>query len=761
MGGIQWRLGLVALLTGFGAQGAVLIEAESFENLGGWTLDTQFIHIMGSPYLLAHGLGRPVADAVTRVRLPSAGRYRVWARTKDWVARWGAPGAPGRFQILINGRPLPQTFGDRGAEWHWQDGGVVELDSAEATIALRDLTGFDGRCDAIVLAAPDAPPPPAGGDALWRWRRERLNATEPEDGGEADVVVAGGGLAGTAAAISAARMGCRVILIQNRPVLGGNASAEIRVWPQGNTRLPPFPRIGEIVEEIAGKPSESPARTEEYIDDKREAVVRAEPNIALYLLHHVHRVEMEGGRIRAVIALDVRRGVDKRFRGRIFVDATGHADLGVLAGADHTIAERGHMGMSNMWRWRRADGPRPFPDVPWALPLELNDFPFPKNFKGEWFWESGFDLHPIDDLEEVRDHNLRAVFGAFAAMKRAEAGGKPMFPDAELEWVAAIGGTRESRQLLGDVILTEQHIRQRTEFPDACVPTTWDIDLHYPDPKYTNAAPHAPFISRAVFGKAVDRTVGYPIPYRCFYSRNVPNLFMAGRCISVTREALGTIRVMKTGGMMGEVVGRAASVCLRNNADPRDVYLRHWAELRSLLELPGVARRAHYRDEPVVPPDAPPPAPPPAPSNPDRKPGISPATLRGVVVDDEAARLSGTWTAADGLEGYVGIGYRYSSPGRAATARFEFPPSLAGRHEVRFAYRPHENRASNVLVRVIHADGEATIRLNQRESPPLPGGMVSLGTFRFEAGRPGAVIVETGDAGGHVCIDAVQALPSP
>ncbi len=761
MGRTRHRVGIAGALIAVGAQAAVLIEAESFENLGGWTLDTQFIHIMGSPYLMAHGLGRPVADATTRVRLPAPGRYRLWVRTLDWVARWEAPGAPGRFQVLINGRAVPVTFGDRGADWHWQDGGVVDIDSAEPTLALHDLTGFNGRCDAIVFAAPDEPAPPAGGDALWTWRREQLGARQPEDGGEADVVVVGGGLAGSAAAISAARMGCRVILIQNRPVLGGNASAEIRVWPQGRTRLPPFPRIGEIVEEIAGKPSESPARTEEYVDDHREAVVRAEPNIALYLLHHVHAVEMDDGRIRAVIALDVRRGVDKRFRGRLFVDATGHADVGVLAGADHTIAERGHMGMSNMWRWRRADGPRDFPDVPWALPLELNDFPFPKNFKGEWFWESGFDLHPIEELELVRDHNLRAVFGAFAAMKRAQAGGRPMFPDAELEWVAAIGGTRESRQLLGDVILTEHNIRERTPFPDACVPTTWDIDLHYPDPKYTNAAPHAPFISKAVFGKAVDRNVGYPIPYRCFYSRNVPNLFMAGRCISVTREALGTIRVMKTGGMMGEVVGRAASVCLRHNADPRDVYLRHWEELRSLLELPGVARRTHYRDDPVVPPNAPPPAASPSPEKHEHRPGIPPAALPGVVVDDEAARLTGPWEFGDRLEGYIGIGYRYSSPGQAASARFELPDSLTGRHELRFAYRPYENRAPQVRVRVVHADGETVTNVNQREEPPLPGGMVSLGTFRFERGRPGAVIVETGDARGHVCIDAVQAVPAP
>ena len=109
-------------------QGAsVLIEAESFENHGGWKLDTQFIQIMGSPYLLTHGLGVPVKDATTAVHLPATGHYRIWVRTKDWVARWQAPGQPGRFQLIINGLPLKETFGTKGAEWFWHDGGIVEF----------------------------------------------------------------------------------------------------------------------------------------------------------------------------------------------------------------------------------------------------------------------------------------------------------------------------------------------------------------------------------------------------------------------------------------------------------------------------------------------------------------------------------------------------------------------------------------------------------------------------------------------------------
>ena len=105
----------------------VLVEAESFQNRGGWVLDQQFILQMGSSYLLAHGLGRPVADAATTVDLPKAGRWRVFVRTQDWVAKFGAAPPPGTFQVLIDGQPLPATFGSKGAEWQWHDGGEVEI----------------------------------------------------------------------------------------------------------------------------------------------------------------------------------------------------------------------------------------------------------------------------------------------------------------------------------------------------------------------------------------------------------------------------------------------------------------------------------------------------------------------------------------------------------------------------------------------------------------------------------------------------------
>ena len=154
--------------------------------------------------------------------------------------------------------------------------------------------------------------------------------------------------------------------------------------------------------------------------------------------------------------------------------------------------------------------------------------------------------------------------------------------------MAYVGGTRESRQLLGDVDPhPRRHRRSKRDFPTAACRPPGTSTCTIRRRSTPTRIPDNPFISRAVFDKAVDQRNGYPVPYRCFYSRNVDNLFMAGRCISVTHEALGTVRVMKTGGMMGEVVGKAASICVKYDQRPRDIYHSHLDELKELHESPG------------------------------------------------------------------------------------------------------------------------------------------------------------------------------
>lgn len=730
----------------------ILIEAESFEETGGWVLDTQFIDTMGSPYLLAHGLGKPVADATTSFQAPVAGTYRIHVRTLDWVAKFNASGMPGQFQILIDGKPLNTSFGRQSKTWAWQYGGTIRLTAGQHRLTLRDSTGFDGRCDAIYLSTEIDNQPPNSSTVLSQWRREQLGlAEEPTERGDYDLVVVGGGYSGMGAALSAARMGCRVALIQNRPVLGGNGSSEVRVWAMGLIRRGIYPRIGEIIEEFADQATKSPGLAEEFGDALKEQVIRAEANIDLFLNHHAYQVEMEGDKIKAVVAFDTRTSEYSRFTGRLFADCTGHGTIGYLAEADWDMTPRGRMGMSNMWAWAERDKAVEFPETPWALDLTMKDFPYPRDFHGQWFWESGFDRDPIKDAESIRDWNLRAVYGAFNAMKNRD--GRADHLNAELTWVAYIGGPRESRRLMGDIVLTQEDIVSKRVFPDGCVPSTWSIDLHYPKEQYAIKFPENPFISIAEHDRRIDRTYGYPIPYRCFYSRNITNLFMAGRCISVTHEALGTTRVMKTCGMMGEVVGKASSVCVARDCLPRDVYEQYLAEFQGLLQLPGKARRKTVSSPIEMPeklliarPEGPP-------------SGRDPESFTGQLLDDRDATQQGSWTEGTGLKGYIGYGYIYAPADSQSQIDFELTTQKKGRYEVLLAYQSHENRGKTVLVTLTTKGKTDERRINMTQKPPIDDGFTSLGVVDLNEGDLCQVRLSTQKAGGYVHADAVWLRP--
>ncbi|GHT20672.1 hypothetical protein FACS189419_00170 [Planctomycetales bacterium] len=562
----------------------VLLEAEHFADCGGWVHDSQFMDQMGSPFLLAHGLGVPVKDAVTELKL-TPGNYRVWVRTRDWVAPWKAPGTPGKFQLLVNGKPLETTFGTEGAEWHWQNGGTVNIETETTKVTLHDLTGFEGRCDAIIFSCNENFVPPNELKQLAEIRRQllRIPAT-PEFKGKFDLVVVGGGIAGICSAVSAARNGLTVALIQDRPVLGGNNSSEVRVWLQGARNIEPYKNIGNVVAELEQKKSAhyGPANTADLYEDERKiALVKAEKNITLLLEHRVNDVIKDGNRITGVIAQNTRTGRDYRFDGSLFADCTGDGCLGFLAGADYDVTKEGHIGTCNLWNIADTGTASPFPRCPWAI--DLSDKPFPgRDDKdplklGGWYWESGFDHNTVDKAEYIRDLNFRAAYGAWDALKNVD----KAFTTSKLNWMAHISGKRESLRLMGDVVLSKEDLLNSVKYEDAAVPTGWLIDLHLAEPKYQKGFEGDEFISVAHY---TNYPRPYWVPYRCLYSRNIDNLFMAGRDISVTHEGLGTTRVMRTGGCMGEVVGMAASLCKKHSTTPRGVYQVHLAELKSLME---------------------------------------------------------------------------------------------------------------------------------------------------------------------------------
>ncbi|MDR0870272.1 MAG: FAD-dependent oxidoreductase [Planctomycetaceae bacterium] len=569
-----------------------LLEAEHFADYGGWVHDSQFMDQMGSPFLLAHGLGEPVKDAETEIELPP-GTYNIFVRTRDWCAPWTKrepttvlPVAPGQFQVLINGKPLQAMFGTESAEWFWQSGGSANIGANKTKVSLHDLTGFDGRCDAIYFVNGERKM--ENGELERRVKVLRKEHSQLSIvNSQFDVVVAGGGIAGICAAVSAARSGLTVALIQDRPVLGGNNSSEVRVWLQGARNVQPLSSIGNVVAELEQETAAhyGPTNTAEiYEDEKKTALVKAEKNITLFLEHRVNNVVKNENKITAVFAEQTKTGKSYQFNGSYFVDATGDGCLAYLAGADTEMTvDDGHMGRCNLWNVVDTGKPAAFPCCPWAVDLSQKDFPGRKNKNplqlGGWYWESGFYLDPFEKSEYIRDLNFRAAYGAWDALKNTD----KVFENYKMNWLAHIAGKRESRRIMGDVVLSKQDVIQNESFEDAAVPTGWPIDLHLPEPRYEKSfeGKGDEFISIAHYTKFQGP---FWIPYRCLYSRNVGNLFMAGRDISVSHDALGTTRVMRTGGCMGEVVGLAASLCKQRNCSPRDVYAKHLPEFKELLK---------------------------------------------------------------------------------------------------------------------------------------------------------------------------------
>ncbi|MBQ9875305.1 MAG: FAD-dependent oxidoreductase [Thermoguttaceae bacterium] len=610
-------LALASALPALGqSSSALFVEAESFANKGGWGIDTQSVERVGSPYLIAHGWGTPVADAKTTVKFPSAGEYRVFARTRNWVATWTPEYAPGKFQLAVDGAKLPTEFGTNGVDWAWQDGGTISVaeDKLEVELALCDLTGFDGRVDALYFQGEGAPLPPNELPELNALHRAALQLPdEPPIAGNGkvyDLVVVGGGIAGNCAAVAAARLGASVALVNDRPVLGGNGSSEVRVHLNGGVNLPPYPNLGNLTYLMGPHGGGNAQGPELYKDARRLELVQAEKNIDLYLSTRVDQVEVvksgDSIHIASARGTNIETGQELRFLGKTFADCTGDGALGFLAGADFHMGREAKsdydepsapdqgdkmtMGSSVQWNTAVTDGPTTFPELPWAI--QFNEETIKPSTHGDWDWEGGMNRDQVYDMERIRDVGLRAAYGHWSYMKNhTPKGWEEKVKNRKLNWTAFVAGKRESRRLLGDVVLREQDVVDRKEYDDACVTTTWSIDLHYPEPSNLKNFPLEQF--RAICVQVQIKP--YAIPYRCFYSRNVDNLFMAGRDISVTHIALGTVRVMRTGGMMGEVVGMAASVCKKNDCLPRDVYEKHLRELKALMEK-GVAPKPNKEE---------------------------------------------------------------------------------------------------------------------------------------------------------------------
>ena len=577
--------------------GFLWIEAENFASYGGWILDTQFAHKMGSGYLLAPGVGTPVSNATTSVKISKSGKYRLWVRCKDWVPQHH----PGRFTLAIGGKKVASQFGASGKDgWVWEDGGVVELKAGKCEIALVDLSGYYARCDAVVLARNLAWMPEADGEKLAEQRAKMDGLPEGiADGGAYDVVVVGGGAGGVPAAIAAARGGAKVAIVQDRPVYGGNISSELGVLLNGASYQLGY-REGGIIEEATLDKAKEAKGAELSFSRVFARMIAAEKNITESLNERVYAVEQDAdGAITAVLSRNVLTGARKRIKGKLFVDATGDGWLGYFAGAKFMFGREGVkdynetcapdvpdlttmsgclLGGYGKPRWEKVDKDEGYETPAWAKILPDGFYRKAKDLNFKWWLEHPGDIDDCKDPEFARDTLLKIFFDYWGWMKNK-------CPNEAVRKLAArhrlvslpyMNGRREGMRLKGDHVYTEHDALNATLFEDRIGHTGWPLDTHNPL-GVMDAKGGGFWIKHPKLPQPAS------IPYRILYSENIPNMFMAGRNVSCTHVALGTLRVAATCAVMGQTVGTAAAGCIRTGLTPREYGKKYIKELQRQL----------------------------------------------------------------------------------------------------------------------------------------------------------------------------------
>ncbi len=425
-----------------------------------------------------------------------------------------------------------------------------------------------------------------------------------------DVVVAGGGLAGTCCAIAAARAGAKVALIQDRPVLGGNSSSEVRLWVLGatahNYNNNRWAREGGVLDEILVENMwRNPEGNALLFDTILLELATAEPNLTLRLNTAVIGVaKADDATIRSVRAFCSQNSTMYEIEAPVFCDATGDGAVGFLAGAAfrmgaESAAEFGEkfapsqaygelLGHSMYFYSKDTGKPVTFTPPAYAL-ADITRVPRWKSFRlGEfgcnlWWIEYGGRLDTVHETETIKWELWKVVYGVWHHIKNS---GK--FPEAAnhtLEWVGQIPGKRESRRFEGPYLINQHDVVEQRRHDDDVAFGGWSIDLHPADGIYSEKPGCDQWHAKGVF----------PIPYRCLFSRNIRNLFLVGRTMSATHVAFGSTRVMATLSACGLAAGRAAATCAKEGAVPADLVApdRMKALQRDLLRtgqyIPGVA----------------------------------------------------------------------------------------------------------------------------------------------------------------------------
>lgn len=418
---------------------------------------------------------------------------------------------------------------------------------------------------------------------------------------ETDITIIGGGLAGVCAAVAAARMGRTVSLINNRPVLGGNASSEVRVWvcgatAHGNQRW--ARENGIIGEMILENQYRNPEGNPIYWDDVVLDTVRREENITLYLNTDVRHLSASGPsdnrRIESVTGWTMGSEIETTFTSQIFIDCTGDGLVGELAGAEYRLGKESKAEFGEEWApeepkreflgstllFYTKDHGSPVKFVAPESTIDITKTAIPSSRiirsgdSGAHYWwvEWGGQQDIVHDNEEIRDELRGVILGIWDYIKNS---GNFEADNLTMEWIGNIPGKREYRRFIGDYTLTQSDIQNQVSFPDTVTYGGWSIDLHPAEGMYHEGAGA---VQRFPLGL-------FEIPYRMLYSRNVSNMFMAGRNASATHIAFGASRVMATCAGMGEAVGTAASMCITEGLLPREVGQRRIKDLQQQLLL--------------------------------------------------------------------------------------------------------------------------------------------------------------------------------
>ena len=574
----------------------IWLDALDFDNKGGWKEDTQFVHLMGSSYLIAADMpGIPVEDAVTQITIPASGTYRIWVRTRNWLR----PYAPGQFTLLVDGQENQAVLGKLPSDaWVWEIAGDFSLEAGSHTLTARDLTGYCARFSSVVITDDMNFVPDRQVERMHQ-QRARIKGLPQQitDGGDYDVIVVGGGPGGVPAAIACARMGVKVLLLQNRPVLGGNGSSEIGVTFDGAATYNPYSREGGIAEELR--------RLRDYDQELRggwtralEKMVAAEPNITLVYHNHVCDAETENDVITGITALHLQDLIKIHYTGRIFIDCTGDGWLGYYAGAAYrfgrepqqqhneslapewpdTLTMSGCLKGENLRYFTDEGKEVPFVKPEWVPQLPTDDAAFGRVITGNgtfmnWWVEASNDYDDLWDGEEARDALFLVHLGYYDHLKNHWSK-KDRIKNFQYHFASIVNGRRESRRLIGDYIFTQNDALNRVHFDDAISYTGWTLDIHHPAGIHSREA--GPLYC-ALRVKMTD------VPFRCLYSKNIQNLMMAGRNISVSHLALGTVRVQNTIATLGQAAGTAAAMCIQLGETPRGIYQRHMKQLQQQL----------------------------------------------------------------------------------------------------------------------------------------------------------------------------------